>query len=83
MWLVMHEDLRDTRRIRLLYDHLAATCAAIWERRHPGPAGRQKVPLNPMVKGVDRWRAMAYIPAPFAGDRGYDRGGVKPAAPLG
>ncbi len=24
MWLVMHEDLRDTRRIRLLYDHLAA-----------------------------------------------------------
>ena len=24
MWLVMHEDLRSSHRVRLLYDHLAA-----------------------------------------------------------
>ena len=29
MWLVMHESLRATRRVRLLYDHLAAAL-----RRH-------------------------------------------------
>lgn len=28
VWLVMHEDLRSTRRVRLLYDHLATSLAA-------------------------------------------------------
>ena len=28
MWLVMHENLRSSRRVRLLYDHLAAALSA-------------------------------------------------------
>jgi DNA-binding transcriptional LysR family regulator len=31
-WLVMHEDLRASRRIRLLYDHLAGGLARLWAR---------------------------------------------------
>ena len=33
MWVAMHEDLRDTRRIRLLFDHLAATLTAYATKR--------------------------------------------------
>lgn len=32
MWLAMHEDLRGTRRVRLLYDHLAGGLAAYARR---------------------------------------------------
>ncbi|RWR07089.1 LysR family transcriptional regulator [Paenirhodobacter populi] len=33
MWLAMHEDLRDTRRVRLLFDHLAEGLRAYAGRR--------------------------------------------------
>ena len=50
MWLVMHEDLKGSRRVRLLFDHLAA--------RFEGLCGGR-------LEGVDSPRAMAYIRAPF------------------
>ncbi len=46
MWLVMHADLRDTRRVRLLYDHLAAALSAYAALQPPKaaamPGGRRK-----------------------------------------
>jgi DNA-binding transcriptional LysR family regulator len=44
MWLVMHEDMRATQRVRLLYDHLAAELSAYLKAdvaREPGHAGHQ------------------------------------------
>ncbi|HYM03035.1 MAG TPA: LysR family transcriptional regulator [Stellaceae bacterium] len=38
MWLAMHEDLRTSRRVRLLFDHLAAGLAAYAQLRAPAPA---------------------------------------------
>jgi DNA-binding transcriptional LysR family regulator len=35
VWLVMHEDLKATRRVRLLFDHLAAGLADYVKRRPP------------------------------------------------
>jgi DNA-binding transcriptional LysR family regulator len=35
VWLVMHEDLRNTRRVRLLYDHLARLLSAYLARQAP------------------------------------------------
>ena len=37
MWLVMHEDLRQSRRVRLLFDHLFATLSVYAE----GKQGRR------------------------------------------
>ena len=37
MWLAMHEDLRTSRRVRLLFDHLAAGLAAYAQLRAPAP----------------------------------------------
>ncbi len=31
-WLTMHEDLRASRRIRLLFDHLAEALGRLWSR---------------------------------------------------
>jgi DNA-binding transcriptional LysR family regulator len=36
MWLVMHEDLRSSRRVRLLYDHLAASLLTYLGRSKAG-----------------------------------------------
>jgi DNA-binding transcriptional LysR family regulator len=44
MWLVMHEDLRSSRRVHLLYDHLAA--ALLPYAGEPGAAPSQS-PENP------------------------------------
>jgi len=38
VWLVMHEDLKATRRVRLLFDHLAAGLTSYVKGRPP--AGR-------------------------------------------
>lgn len=38
MWLVMHEDLRTSRRVRLLYDHLAEALSAFAAFRPGKPA---------------------------------------------
>lgn len=49
MWLVMHEDLRGVRRVRLLYDHLAARLAAYAAGRDAAPrrpAGSRKNPVG-------------------------------------
>jgi DNA-binding transcriptional LysR family regulator len=35
VWLVMHENLRNTRRVRLLYDHLARSLGAYLARQGP------------------------------------------------
>jgi DNA-binding transcriptional LysR family regulator len=45
MWLVMHEDLRASRRVRLLYDHLAEGLAAyvgLGKARKTGSSGAAK-----------------------------------------
>ena len=44
MWLVMHEDLRASRRVRLLYDHLAEALLAYAGEPKPaaGPAAERK-----------------------------------------
>jgi DNA-binding transcriptional LysR family regulator len=44
MWLVMHEDLRASRRVRLLYDHLAEALSAYAGEPAPVPV---QVPENP------------------------------------
>jgi DNA-binding transcriptional LysR family regulator len=47
MWLVMHEDLRTSRRVRLLYDHLATALSAyarIGKARKTGSARTRKTP---------------------------------------
>ncbi len=44
MWLVMHEDLRSSRRVRLAYDHLATALAgyvAMGQRKGPKTGGGQ------------------------------------------
>jgi DNA-binding transcriptional LysR family regulator len=38
VWLVMHEDLKTTRRVRLLFDHLAAGLTAYVKGRAQAPA---------------------------------------------
>ena len=40
MWLVMHEDLRASRRVRLLYDHLAEALPAYAGEPSPSTKGR-------------------------------------------
>jgi hypothetical protein len=35
VWLVMHEDLRNTRRVRLLYDHLVRALGAYLATQGP------------------------------------------------
>jgi DNA-binding transcriptional LysR family regulator len=42
MWLVMHEDLRSTRRVRLLFDHLACSLASYLGR----PARLEQAPAE-------------------------------------
>lgn len=48
MWLAMHEDLRASRRVRLVYDHLAAGLAdyvaGARKARNAGPAEGRKPP---------------------------------------
>jgi DNA-binding transcriptional LysR family regulator len=52
MWLVMHEDLRGSRRVRLLYDHLAESLTAYI--REAKPAGRASDGLQKPQKAKTR-----------------------------
>ncbi len=50
MWLVMHEDLRGSRRVRLLYDHLAVELSAY----SAGGPGRIPAPGRPNASPASR-----------------------------
>ncbi len=58
MWLVMHEDLRATHRVRLLYDHLAkalqAYAAGVGSLAAPAVRGGQKGPEKAAKSGPKR-----------------------------
>lgn len=52
MWLAMHEDLRGLRRVRLLFDHLAAELSAYVRRgRNPSPRTLSGKRRNAHIKG--------------------------------
>lgn len=63
MWLVMHEDLRATRRVRLLYDHLARALQAY-------AAGRNKPLAAPALKPRKRPEKPKEISPKRTGRRG-------------
>ena len=46
MWLVMHEDLRTSRRVRLLYDHLAGALSPYAGEPGAGPSQALKIPAK-------------------------------------
>ena len=75
MWLVMHENLRSSRRVRLLYDHLAAALSAyaVAESRRNRPEApiesRGKARETGPFRGVDRPRRSVLYPRSFGGNR--------------
>ncbi len=56
MWLVLHEDLRNHRRTRLLYDHLATYLAAYTAAgtSRPATGGSGESPKTPLIQGLSR-----------------------------
>ena len=51
MWLVMHENLRGSRRVRLLYDHLAAALGAYAASGKPPKAAAGSPRKTPQKRG--------------------------------
>lgn len=51
MWLVMHEDLRASRRVRLLYDHLAAALSAYAAAGKPPQTAPSRLRKAPKKRG--------------------------------
>ncbi|HTQ15420.1 MAG TPA: LysR family transcriptional regulator [Rhizomicrobium sp.] len=63
MWLVLHEDLRQHRRIRLLFDHLAAHLPAYVAEGAPRRAGASRKPAaQPAQAGKAAWPVRRTVP---------------------
>jgi DNA-binding transcriptional LysR family regulator len=67
MWLAMHEDLKANQRVRLLFDHLAATLSAYVKSGNPGPGGQAE-------SGSETARNGAAKPASGRQNKGRSKG---------
>lgn len=74
MWLAMHEDLRATRRVRLLFDHLAEGLSVYARRQQVGPL--RTVGPHECCEARLRQAAARLVPQRNPGHHGSDADGA-------